>query len=128
MAKSPGHRKWPDHKVREEHLSDRLQVKVKGVVVAESSDVIRVDEDEKPARHYFPRSDVAMQRLDQTAKQTECPFKGTATHFTLKADDGTTLEDGAWSYEDPYDEHRDLKDRIAFYVDEKPEIVLSSAE
>ncbi|MBW3671636.1 MAG: DUF427 domain-containing protein [Acidobacteria bacterium] len=127
MAKSPGHRKWPDHKVREEHLNERLQVRVSGEIVADSSDVIRVDEDEMPARHYFPRSDVAMQGLERTAKQTECPFKGTATHFTLEGD-GTTLEDGAWSYEEPYDEHRDLKDRIAFYVDEKPEIVLSSAE
>lgn len=127
MAQSPGHRKWPDHEVREEHLTERLQVKVNGAVVADSSDVIRVDEDEHPARHYFPRSDVEMERLQRTAKQTKCPFKGTATHFTLKAD-GTALEDGAWSYEDPYDEHRDLKDRIAFYVDEKPEIALSSAE
>jgi hypothetical protein len=62
--KSPGHRKWPDHKVAERHVDREVKVEIGGEVVAGSRDVIRVEEDESPARHYFPRSDVLMDKLE----------------------------------------------------------------
>ena len=36
MSKSPGHQKWPDHKVQEQRLDQRVQVDVNGEVVAGS--------------------------------------------------------------------------------------------
>lgn len=121
MSKSPGHRKWPDHKLREERLRERVQVTVNGEVVADSADVIMVDEDGAPGRYYFPRADVRGGKLEPSAKTTRCPFKGTARHFSLNVD-GKTLRDAVWSYEDPYEEHMALKDRVAFYADEVPDI------
>jgi len=124
MAKSPGHQKWPDHKVLETHINQRVTVTLGGQLIADSNDVVRVDEDGNPKRYYFPRADVRGDRLERTATTSDCPFKGTAHYFSLHAD-GHTLEDAIWSYEDPYDEHLDLKERLAFYDDKYQDIHVS---
>lgn len=120
MSKSPGHLKWPEHKVLETPVGGRVTVELDGQIVADSSNAIRVDEDGSPARYYFPRGDVSMDKLDRTATTSHCPFKGTAHYFSLAtgADDRRgKLADAVWSYEDPFDEHLSLKDRLAFYDD-----------
>lgn len=119
--KSPGHQKWPDHAVREKRMDERVRVEVHGEVVADSSDVIAVEEDNYPRRYYFPRSDVRMDKLERTSTTTHCPFKGEAPYFAL-TDGDKRLEDVVWTYEDPYDEHLGLKERVAFYDDRAPEI------
>lgn len=116
MAKSPGHQQYPDHKVLEMHPKDKFRVKLNGEVIGESSNVIEVDEDENPKRYYFPRSDVKMNLMSRTETTSKCPFKGTAHYFSLKSG-GKTLDDAVWTYEEPFDEHRDLKDRVAFWDD-----------
>jgi uncharacterized protein (DUF427 family) len=126
MSRSPGHRRWPDHQVREVHMRERVQAKIAGEVVADSRDVIKVEEDGNPARFYFPRSDVKMNALQPTDTTTECPFKGTAHYFTLSTD-GKRWKDAVWSYEEPYEEHQGLKERVAFYTDRLPEFEISSA-
>jgi uncharacterized protein (DUF427 family) len=126
MSKSPGHKKWPDHHVTERHLDEKVTVRLNGEVLADSDDVIRVDEDGYPARFYFPRSDVKMERLQASPTKTECPFKGSANYFSVSVE-GRQLKDAAWSYEDPYDEHTDLKGRVAFYVEKAPGIEVKVA-
>jgi len=121
MNKSPGHQKWPDHKIQEKHVAGRIQVEVDGEIVADSNNVIKLQEDGYPDRYYFPRSDVKMDNLERSQTTTECPFKGTANYFNIKTA-AKRLGDVVWSYEDPYDEHRDLKERLAFYEEKAPEI------
>lgn len=99
-----------------------MKVTVAGEQVASSADVIRVDEDGHRPRYYFPRDDVRMDLLERLEKTTSCPFKGNGHYFTIRVGD-TSVNEAAWSYDDPYDEHQDLRDRIAFH-DEKPNITV----
>ena len=120
MSKSPGHQKWPEHKVIETQVDKRVTVELNGTVIADSRHAIRVDEDGSPARYYLPRGDVTMDRLQRTASTSQCPFKGTAHYFSLAMDgggNGGKLDDAVWTYEEPFDEHQALKDMLAFYDD-----------
>jgi uncharacterized protein (DUF427 family) len=113
MSQSPGHAAHPEHAVRETRVPDVVKVRLDGLTIAESEDVIRVDEDGNPPRFYFPRSDVRMEALQPSDTVTHCPFKGKASYFDVNAQ-GHHLKDGVWSYEAPYDEHADLAQRVAF--------------
>jgi uncharacterized protein (DUF427 family) len=119
--KSPGHQKHPDHRVDEKRLDRHVTIEVGGHVIADSRDVIEVDEDGNPPRYYFPRSDVHMDQLARTRTTSQCPFKGTAHYYSLRVD-GRTLPDVVWTYEEPYEEHAALKDRIAFWDEKAPEL------
>jgi uncharacterized protein (DUF427 family) len=124
MSKSPGHREHPEHRVRERAIGARMRVAVDGDVIADSGDVVKVEEDGNPPRYYFPREDVQMERLERSATTSKCPFKGEAHYFDVNSN-GRRLKDAVWTYEEPYDEHADLKDRVAFWDDKLPEIEIS---
>jgi uncharacterized protein (DUF427 family) len=127
MTQAPGYRTHPDHRITEEPVSQRVTVAIRGELVASSSRAVRVQEDRHPARYYFPRDDVKMDRLERTATTSRCPFKGTASYFALSVD-GQKLPDAVWSYEAPYEEHSELRGRLAFYDDKYPEIEVRVAD
>ena len=112
--RSPGHREHPEHRVAERHVRGRMRAQLGADVLADSDDVIEVDEDGNPPRYYFPRDNVRMDRMHPSDTHTYCPFKGEASYFTMEFLDGQ-MPDAAWTLKEPYDEHADLKDRVAFY-------------
>ena len=124
--KSPGHQQHPEHKVRERHVDGRMIALAGGEVVADSRDVLAIEEDDYPVRYYFPRADLKAEILHSDTA-TDCPFKGHASYYDLCAN-GHRLHDAVWSYEEPYDEHREIAGRVAFYDDKLPELQVRFAQ
>jgi uncharacterized protein (DUF427 family) len=91
----------------------RVQVTVKGEVIADSADAIRLEEGSYPAVYYFPRKDVRMERLERTAHSTHCPHKGDASYFSIKGGPRNAV----WSYEAPFDNVAAIRELVAFYPD-----------
>ncbi len=109
----PGYKKYPDHRITTKPAGVRVQVKLDGEVIADTRDAIKLEEGDYPAVYYIPRKDVKMDRLVRSKHQTVCPFKGTASYYSLK----NGAENAVWTYETPYDEVSVIKERLAFYPD-----------
>jgi len=109
----PGYKKHPDHRITTNPAGVRVRVKLDGEVIADTRDAIRLEEGDYPAVYYIPRKDVKMDRLVRSKHQSVCPFKGTASYYSLK----NGAENAVWTYETPYDEVSVIKERLAFYPD-----------
>jgi uncharacterized protein (DUF427 family) len=78
-------------------------------VIAESADTVMVE-----GNHYFPPGSITQEFFSPTAKQTVCPWKGTATYFTLEVD-GEKNKDAAWSYAEPKEAAENIRGYYAFW-------------
>lgn len=115
---APGFKKYPDHKIRTRPAPVRVQVRYEGALIADSTNAIEIHEPHvgkvvAPVVYYLPRSDVRMERLTRSSHETQCPFKGTASYYSVK----NGPENAVWSYEQPYDELLAIKELVAFYPD-----------
>ena len=96
-------------------------VRAGGAVLGESSNALELSEGEMPPVIYFPREDIAMAFLDRTDHSTHCPKKGDASYYSIVTK-STTLENAAWSYEDPNEAVAAIKGYLAFYPSETVKI------
>ena len=115
---APGYKKYPNHKVTTRPAPVRVRVKYNGEVIAESSGALEMHETHEgsviaPVVYYLPRKDVRMERLERSSHETQCPFKGTASYYSVKGGP----ENAVWSYEEPYDELLSIKELVSFYPD-----------
>ena len=104
----------PDYLIEIKPCEQRLRILCKEATLADSQRALVVLEQKHSPVYYFPQQDVRMELLSPTEKITFCPFKGEARHWKLVVD-GQTVEVAAWSYAEPYDEVKKIKDYIAFY-------------
>ncbi len=80
-----------------------------GKLIAESDDTVVVENN-----HYFPRDSVDPDVLVESTHTSYCPWKGTASYFSIRAD-GATNDNAAWTYVEPKDAAAAIRDRIAFW-------------
>lgn len=106
----------PDHPITTAANPKRVRVQASGHVIADTKDALTLRESSYGPVQYLPKADVEMGFLSQSAKVTQCPYKGAATHWSMMID-GALTENVAWSYEDPYPAVDAIRGRIAFYPD-----------
>ena len=80
-----------------------------GKVIADSDDTVVVE-----GNHYFPPDAVRPEYLKDSAHTSVCPWKGTASYYTLVVD-GSENRDAAWYYPQPKPEAEQIRGRIAFW-------------
>jgi uncharacterized protein (DUF427 family) len=80
-----------------------------GTVIAQSDDTVVVE-----GNHYFPREAVRDEVLVDSAHTSVCPWKGTASYYSLVVD-GQTNENAAWYYPQPKDAAAEIRGRVAFW-------------
>ncbi|HWB50668.1 MAG TPA: DUF427 domain-containing protein [Stellaceae bacterium] len=111
---APGWAKKPEHRVDLHPDKSHVKVMFGGRVIADSRDTLRVEETGHGPVYYIPAKDMALDLMQKTEHTTYCPFKGTASYWTVNAG-GKTAENAVWGYETPYDETARLAGHYAFY-------------
>src|SRR3978361_1671521 len=80
-----------------------------GVTVAESDDIVTVE-----GNAYFPLESARAECLRASATHSVCPWKGTASYYSLEVD-GSTNPDAVWYYPEPKDAAKEITGRVAFW-------------
>ena len=103
------------HPITVEPTKGRVQVRVNGELVADTTAALVLQEATLPAVQYIPLADVAQDRLTRTDTGTYCPFKGDASYYSVTTSAGETVEDAIWFYEEPYPAVAAIAGHVAFY-------------
>jgi len=109
-VKIPG----PDHPITVTPSTERVVVRVRDKVVADTHASLSLQEANYPVVHYIPRKDVDMSLLERTEHRTHCPYKGDASYYSIPSA-GERGTNAVWTYEHPYDAVAAIKDYVAFY-------------
>ncbi|QUR65895.1 DUF427 domain-containing protein [Mycobacterium spongiae] len=103
------------HPITIEPTKGRVQVRVKGELVADTTAAVALHEATLPAVQYIPLADVVQDRLTRTDTSTYCPFKGDASYYSVATAAGESVEDAIWTYEQPFPAVAAIAGRVAFY-------------
>src|SRR6202035_1187774 len=116
QPRESGFKTNPDYKILFEPSPRRVRVKFNGEIIADSTNAHLLFETRHLPVYCFPRSDVRMDRMTPTDHHTFCPYKGTASYWTIAVGD-KVAENAVWGYSDPFEEVAALRDVVAFYWD-----------
>jgi len=82
--------------------------------IAKTTHAKRVLETASPPTFYIPPEDVDTAYLTRSNNSSRCEWKGEATYWHLKTDQ-RTINNAAWTYQQPFDEFKELEGYFAFY-------------
>lgn len=99
------------HHIEVEQGTDHIRVTIDGRLVADTHRPLLLHETGYPVRYYLPPEDVRTDLLTPSETHTVCPFKGTASYWSLPGGP----EDIAWAYPEPRPGVARIKDHFCFY-------------
>jgi uncharacterized protein (DUF427 family) len=85
-----------------------------GETVVDSRRVMLLHETGHQPVWYFPAEDLRQDLLEPTDRRTNCPLKGNARYWTVRAG-GKVAENAVWGYPEPIDGAPDISGYRAFY-------------
>jgi uncharacterized protein (DUF427 family) len=109
-----GHARDPYHRIDTRRSARHVRVSREGELLAESTRAIALFESNLPVRWYLPVDDV-LAPLEPSETHTICPYKGTASYYSVRLPDGTLEEDLAWYYPDTLPEAAQVAGLVCFY-------------
>lgn len=78
-------------------------------VIAESNETKVVENN-----HYFPASSIKKEYFTDSNTQSNCPWKGVASYYSLEVD-GSQNKDAAWYYPDTKHAAKEIEGYVAFW-------------
>ena len=111
-----GHLRDPYHRVDVRETSRHVRVLAGDHLIAETHRPRLLSETGLPNRYYIPPKDVQQDVLEPSAKRTICPYKGTATYWSLRVG-ARYIEDAVWSYPEPLENALKARDHLCFSAD-----------
>jgi uncharacterized protein (DUF427 family) len=108
------HPRDPHKRVDVMASSRHIKVVIDGEVVAETHRPHLLFETGLPTRYYIPQVDVRVDLLEKTDTLTQCPYKGRAVYWSVRAG-GKVEKDLVWSYPFPIPECTKIAQLMAFY-------------
>ncbi len=100
---------------RVEGVGQRVRVELAEIVLADSGKAYRVLETASPPAYYIPPADVQREYLEPSKHSTLCEWKGAAQYWSIRVGD-RFVENGAWSYRDPFDGYDGIWNFFAFFA------------
>ncbi|MCP9621415.1 DUF427 domain-containing protein [Nocardia otitidiscaviarum] len=94
--------------------SRHIRVDIDGTTVADSRNPRILFETGLPARYYLPMTDVRMDLLRESDTTSQCPYKGTASYWTVRIGE-REYPDIVWGYPTPLPESQKVAGLVCFY-------------
>jgi uncharacterized protein (DUF427 family) len=91
-----------------------VQIIIDGEIVADSKRSVILYETGLTPRYYLPKGDIKLDLLIPTQTQTQCPYKGFASYWSVSIN-GKEYKDVVWSYIGPLPEVNEIKGLLSFY-------------
>jgi uncharacterized protein (DUF427 family) len=104
----------PAHKLLMHEFPRRIRAVFGGQTVVDTTRAVLLHETGLPPQLYAPIDDIRADLITPTEHHTYCPFKGTASYWTVTAGD-QQAENAIWSYPEPNAEASWLQGYAGFY-------------